>query len=154
MPEEKSKPEGKKLRRPIDDVRDELLKDPDVKEQARLLQIPVEQYVEKILDYASHPEKPPAIMIVPDEALKKEDPSIPTVAEVENHLQKMVNGEIPIIPGQAQDGFSQGPTPAQYQRTLGAEESLPYKVPPKSDAASKELSQELELQRPKPKFKP
>ncbi|WP_395844168.1 hypothetical protein [Cystobacter fuscus] len=154
MSEEKSKPEGKKLRRPIDDVRDELLKDPDVKEQASLLKIPVEQYVEKILDYASHPEKPPAIMIVPDEALKKEDPSIPTVAEVENHLQKMVKGEIPIIPGQTQDGFSKGPTPSQYGRTLGAEESVPYKVPPKSDAASKELSQELELQRPKPKFKP
>ncbi|WP_395854112.1 hypothetical protein [Cystobacter fuscus] len=154
MPEEKSKPEGKKLRRPIDDVRDELLKDPDVKEQARLLQIPVEQYVEKILDYASHPEKPPAIMIVPDEALKKEDPSIPTVAEVETHLQRMVNGDIPIIPGQATDGFNKGPTPAQYQRTLGGEDSVPYKVPPKSDAASKELSQELELQRPKPKFKP
>ncbi|EPX60163.1 hypothetical protein D187_002249 [Cystobacter fuscus DSM 2262] len=154
MSEEKSKPEGKKLRRPIDDVRDELLKDPDVKEQARLLQIPVEQYVEKILDYASHPEKPPAIMIVPDEALKKEDPSIPTVAEVETHLQRMVNGEIPIIPGQSQDGFSKGPTPAQYQRTLGGEDSVPYKVPPKTDASSKELSQELELQRPKPKFKP
>ena len=154
MSEEKSKPEGKKLRRPIDDGRDELLKDPDVKEQARLLQIPVEQYVEKILDYASHPEKPPAIMIVPDEALKKEDPSIPTVAEVETHLQRMVNGEIPIIPGQSQDGFSKGPTPAQYQRTLGGEDSVPYKVPPKTDASSKELSQELELQRPKPKFKP
>jgi hypothetical protein len=66
----------------------------------------------------------------------------------------MVKGEIPIIPGQAQDGFSQGPTPSQYQRTLGAEESLPYKVPAKTDDASKELSQELELQRPKPKFKP
>jgi hypothetical protein len=154
MSEEKSKAEGKKLRRPVDDVREELLKDPDVKEQARLLQIPVEQYVEKILDYASHPEKPPAIMIVPDEALKKEDPGIPTVTEVETHLQKMVNGEIPIVPGQATDGFSKGPTPSQYQRTLGAEESIPYKVPPKTDAASKELSQELELQRPKPKFKP
>ncbi|OJH36127.1 hypothetical protein [Cystobacter ferrugineus] len=154
MSDEKSKAEGKKLRRPIDDVREELLKDADVKEQARLLQIPVEQYVEKILDYASHPEKPPAIMIVPDEALKKEDPSIPTVTEVENHLQKLAKGEIPIVPGQAQDGFTKGPTPAQYQRTLGSEESIPYKVPPKSDAASKELSQELELQRPKPKFKP
>lgn len=154
MSEDKSKAEGKKLRRPIDDVRDELLKDADVKEQARLLKIPVEQYVEKILDYASHPEKPPAIMIVPDEALKKEDPSIPTVAEVENHLQKMVKGELSIIPGQTQDGFSKGPTPSQYQRTLGAEESIPYKVPAKTDAASKELSQELELQRPKPRFKP
>ena len=69
-------------------------------------------------------------------------------------LQRMVKGEIPIIPGQATDGFNKGPTPAQYQRTLGGEDSVPYKVPPKSDAASKELSQELELQRPKPKFKP
>jgi hypothetical protein len=154
MSEEKSNAEGKKLRRPVDDVREELMKDADVKEQARLLKIPVEQYVEKILDYAVHPEKPPAIMIVPDEALKKEDPSIPTVAEVENHLQKLVKGEIPIIPGKAQDGFSKGPTPSQYQRTLGAEESIPYKVPPTSGSTSEELSQELELQRPKPKFKP
>ena len=154
MSEEKSKAEGKKLRRPVDDVREELMKDADVKEQARLLKIPVEQYVEKILDYAVHPEKPPAIMIVPDEALKKEDPSIPTVTEVENHLQKLVKGEIPIIPGQAQDGFSKGPTPSQYQKTLGAEESIPYKVPNSAGSTAEELSQELELQRPKPKFKP
>lgn len=147
MSEEK-KPE-KKLRRPVDEVRNELLNDPDVKEQARLLQLPVEQYVDKILDYATHPEKPPAIMIVPDEHLKKEDPSIPTVAEVETHLQRMVNGEIPIVPGMTTDGFSKGPTPAQYGRALGAEDSVKYKQHDKSES-----SQEMEASIPKPKFKP
>ncbi|MET0406413.1 MAG: hypothetical protein ABW123_28595 [Cystobacter sp.] len=149
MSEEKSNAEGKKLRRPVDEVRNELLNDSDVKEQAKLLKIPVEEYVDKILDYAVNPSKPPAIMVVPDEALKKQDPKAPTLAEVDNHLQRMVSGEIAIIPGQAQDGFNKGPSPAQYQRALGAEESVPYKVP-----NNKNVDPDLQVNRPKPKLKP
>jgi hypothetical protein len=147
MSEEKSSAEGKKLRRPVDEVRDELLNDADVKQQAKLLKIPVEEYVDKILDYAVNPSKPPAIMAVPDEALKKQDPKAPTVAEVDTHLQRLVSGEIAVVPGQSSDGFNKGPSPSQYQRTLGAEESVPYKVPPKN------ASPELKVDRPKPKVK-
>lgn len=114
-----STPDGKKLRRPVEVVRAELLADKDVKEQARLLQLPVEAYVEKILDYALHPQKPPQIQIVPDEALKAQDPSIPTVAEIQTHLEKVISGEIVISPAQMRDGFSDDRTRERYESALG-----------------------------------
>jgi hypothetical protein len=119
MSEGTPKPEGKKLKRPVEEVRKELLADPDVKEQARLLQLPVEQYVEKILDYAIHPEKPPQIQIVPDEALKAQDPSIPTVEEIQTHLEKIVSGEISISPAHMPDGYSKDRTHQKYPSALG-----------------------------------
>jgi len=115
--------DGKKLRRPVEEVRAELLANPDVKEQAKLLQIPVADYVEKILDYAQHPQKPAQIAIVPDENLKEYDPSIPTVAEMKGYLEKVVSGEIVISPAHLPDGFNPGNDAPKYQAALGTQDS-------------------------------
>ena len=123
MTDANSPAEGKKLRRPVEEVRAELLADADVIEQARLLQLPVEQYVEKILDYAVHPEKPPAILIVPDEALKQQDPSAPTVAEIEDYLKKVVSGEVTVSPAHQRDGFNTDEK-SDYGSALGSAEAL------------------------------
>jgi len=124
MSDANSPAEGKKLRRPVEEVRAELLADADVKEQARLLQLPVEKYVEKILDYAVHPEKPPAIMIVPDAALKQQDPTAPTVAEIEDYLKKVVSGEVVVDPAHQADGFNAGEKSERYGAALGSADSL------------------------------
>lgn len=116
--------DGRKLRRPVEEVRAELLASPDVKEQAKLLQIPVADYVEKILDYALHPQKPAQIAIVPDENLKQYDPSIPTVAEMKGYLEKVVSGEIVISPAHLPDGFTPPNDAQKYQAALGTQESL------------------------------
>jgi hypothetical protein len=131
---------AKKLSRPIAQVRAELLADPDVREQARLLKLPVADYVEKILDYATHPTKPPQVQVLPDEALKARDPSIPTVQEIHTHLEKIVNGEIVISPAHQKDGYNKHDgksdryasmvgAKAEQKKEVVAEEDKPYEVP-------------------------
>ncbi len=114
-------PPAKKLRRPVEEVRAELLADADVKEQARLLKLPVEAYVEKILDYALNPEKPPQIQIVPDEELKAQDPNVPTVSEIQDHLQGIMDGRIVISRAHQRDGFNDRDDDARYKVALGSD---------------------------------
>lgn len=92
-------------KRTVEEVRAILLADPDVREQARILQIPVADYVEKIIHYAQNPNKPPQVQIVPDEVLKKQDPTIPTTGEIKTYLEKVVSGEISVSPAHKKDGF-------------------------------------------------
>ena len=114
-----------KLKRPEAEMRAEMMANPDVQEQARLLKMPLEQFVEKMLDYAKHPSKPPQLIITPDEELKKQDPRIPTVGELEAHLEKLKSGEISISPAHRRDGFSNTEkAPADYEVALGSAESL------------------------------
>ncbi len=114
-------PEPKKLKKPVEVLRAELLVDKDVKEQARLLKIDVEAYVEKILDYATHQDKPPQLVITPDEQLKARDPNIPTVEELQTHLQKIVDGEIMISRAQQRDGFNKEDADARYKAALASD---------------------------------
>jgi hypothetical protein len=113
-------PAPSRLKRPVEVVRAELLADEDVKKQAEMLKLPVEAYVEKILDYAIHPDKPPQLQIVPDEELKARDPKIATVEEIQTHLQKIIDGEIVISPAHQRDGFSSDKSHEQrYSAALG-----------------------------------
>lgn len=114
-------PAPRKLKKPVEEVRAELLADKDVKEQARLLKIDVAAYVEKILDYALHPEKPPQLVITPDEELKARDPSVPTVDEIGNHLQKIINGEVMVSRAQQLDGFNKEDADARYKVALASD---------------------------------
>lgn len=114
-------PEPKKLKKPVEEVRAELLADKDVQEQAQLLKIDVKAYVEKILDYALNPEKPPQLIITPDEELKAQDPNIPTVEELQTHLQKIVDGEIMISRAQQRDGFNPEDADARYKAALASD---------------------------------
>ncbi|WAM23537.1 MULTISPECIES: hypothetical protein [Myxococcus] len=114
-------PPVKKLKRPVEEVRAELLADADVKEQARLLKVPVEEYVEKIIDYALNPEKPPQIEIVPDEELKAKDPNVPTIEELQGHLQDIVDGRVVISRAHQRDGFSDQDADARYKSALASD---------------------------------
>jgi hypothetical protein len=114
-------PEPKKLKKPVEELRAELLADKDVQEQAQLMKIDVEKYVEKILDYAQNPEKPAQLVITPDEELKARDPNIPTVEELQTHLQKIVDGEIMISRAQQRDGFNKEDADARYKAALASD---------------------------------
>ncbi|RKH04246.1 hypothetical protein D7V97_25615 [Corallococcus sp. CA053C] len=129
-------PAPSRLKRPVEVVRAELLADADVKQQAEMLKLPIEQYVEKILDYAIHPDKPPQLVITPDEELKARDPKIATVEEIQTHLQKIIDGEIVISPAQQRDGFSSDKSHEQrYSAALGASPKPGQPVAPKPGAA-------------------
>ncbi|AKQ65432.1 hypothetical protein A176_002344 [Myxococcus hansupus] len=129
-------PPAKKLRRPVEEVRAELLADADVKEQARLLKVPLADYVEKIIDYALNPEKPPQIQIVPDEELKAKDPNVPTIAEVEAHLQGIIDGDVVISRAHQRDGFSDSDSDARYKAALGSD-TAPTGAPEKRQGPDK-----------------
>ncbi|QRK12414.1 hypothetical protein JQX13_21750 [Archangium violaceum] len=60
---------GKKraLKRPIEEIRAELMKDPDTARIAKAVNMELPAYVEKVLDYLQHPEKKP-VFEVADEA--------------------------------------------------------------------------------------
>jgi hypothetical protein len=111
----------KKLKKPVEELRAELLANKEVIEQAKLLKIDLAAYVEKILDYAQNPEKPPQLVITPDEELKARDPNIPTVAELETHLQKIIDGEIMINRAQQRDGFNANDADARYKAALASD---------------------------------
>lgn len=115
-------PQPRKLKKPVEQIRAELMADPDVKEQARLLEIDVEAYVAKIIDYAQYPEKPPQLKITPDEELKARDPSVPTVEELQTYLQKVVNGEVTLNRAQQLDGFNQADPDARFKSALASDQ--------------------------------
>ncbi|NTX01775.1 MULTISPECIES: hypothetical protein [Myxococcus] len=117
-------PETRKLKRPVEEIRAELLVDADVKEQARLLQISVEAYVEKILDYAQHPQKQMPLQITLDGDLKAKDPKAATVAEIQDHLDKLISGEVIISRAQMRDGFSAGQGDDRYKAALASDAVL------------------------------
>lgn len=117
-------PEPKKLKRPVEEVRAELLADPDVREQAQLLHVPVEDYVAKILDYAQNPQKLMPLTITPDAELKARDPKAPTISEIQDRLDKIISGEVVISRAQMRDGFSAGQGDERYKSALASDEVL------------------------------
>ncbi|MBZ4414094.1 hypothetical protein K8640_38310 [Myxococcus sp. XM-1-1-1] len=117
-------PEPRKLKRPVEEIRAELLADADVKEQARMLQIPVEAYVEKIIGYKLHPEKPMPLEITLDHELKAKDPKAATVEEIQGHLDKLISGEVIISRAQQRDGFSSDKGDERYKAALASDAVL------------------------------
>jgi hypothetical protein len=116
-------PRVRQLPRPVEEIRAELMADPDVREQAKMLKVPVAQYVEKIIDYAIHPDKPAQLQIVPDEELKARDPNVPTVEELKTHLEKIASGEIVFSPAHQPDGFKDDRVRERYSVELGTSET-------------------------------
>jgi hypothetical protein len=116
-------PQPRKLKKPVEEIRAELMADPDVKEQARLLQVDLETYVAKIIDYAQYPDKPPQLQITPDEELKARDPSVPTVDELQTYLQKVVNGEVALNRAQQLDGFNKEDPDARFKAALASDQT-------------------------------
>ncbi len=114
-------PQPRKLKKPVEEIRAELMADPDVKEQARLLKIDVADYVAKIIDYAQHPEKPPQLTITPDEELKAKNPRTPTVEEIQGYLQDVIDGKVMLNRAQQRDGFEKDPD-ARFKSALASDQ--------------------------------
>lgn len=112
----------KKLKRPVEEVRAELMANEEVRKQAKILKLSLTAYVEKILDYAQNPEKPPQVYVVTDAELKARDPSIPSTMEIHDYLQAIARGEIVISPAHQRDGYAEDTAQQRYQAALGTSE--------------------------------
>jgi hypothetical protein len=100
----------KKLRKPVEQVRQELLADPTMTSMAKKLAMTTEAYVELVLDYAQHPEKTPTFNVLPDAEVKARGGS--TLQDVQEWFKKVARGEIRIGPKGYHDGFDP-PRPTQ-----------------------------------------
>ncbi|MCP3104148.1 hypothetical protein LZ198_35290 [Myxococcus sp. K15C18031901] len=86
------------LKRPIEVVRAELLKDPDTKKIADAVQLKLEEYVELVLKYAQDKDLEPQLTIVSDEDLRKNGVTPVTVDDAVDIVVKGVKGELPGSP--------------------------------------------------------
>lgn len=86
------------LKRPIEVVRAELLKDADTKRIAKAVGMELEAYVELVLQYAQDKDKEPVLQIVEDEELKANGFSAPSTEEVAKFLIQGAKGELGVNP--------------------------------------------------------
>ncbi len=87
---------AKKITRPIEEVRAELMKDKHTKEIAKTLGMKLEEYVELVLEYVKDPNKQPVVNTLPDEEVKKHGGA--TMADVKEWFEKVASGDVK-IPG-------------------------------------------------------
>jgi hypothetical protein len=120
--EKGNKPRG--LKRPVAEVRAELLASEETKHIAKTLGISLEEYVEKVLDYAQHPDKEPILTVVADEAaLKAAYPEVKTTAEIVAELEQYVIGKATFELGDGsldKDGFSNDRKQDKFNQATGA----------------------------------
>lgn len=61
----------KKINKPIPELRQELLADNDTQRIAKALKMPIEEYVELVLDYVQNPEKDPEVYVPSEDQLRE-----------------------------------------------------------------------------------
>ncbi len=105
-----------RLKRPVENVRAELLADPDTQRIARSVGMSLTAYVDLVLDYAQHPEKEPVLKVVSDEALRAAGYDPPTVQEVGEFFQGAARGELGL-----------GPPPSYHTGFEAAQDAPPDK---------------------------
>ncbi|MGC4114846.1 MAG: hypothetical protein QM765_09595 [Myxococcales bacterium] len=103
----------KKLKRPIEEVRAELMADPATQSIAQRLGMPLEEYVEKVIDYALHPEKKPEFNVLPDGEVRAQGGA--TTGEVKQWLEDVADGKVDIRPDREKDSFEET-LPTQRRR--------------------------------------
>lgn len=91
------------LKKPVEELRAELLADERTQRYAKKLNMPLEAYVEKVLYYATHPEEQPVFNVLPEDQVKAMGGA--TVGEVKSWLEKADRGEIALGPKGYTDGF-------------------------------------------------
>ena len=93
----------RKLKKPVDELRKDLLADSHTQNIAKTLGLTTEAYVEKVLHYATHPDEKPVFNILPDDQVKAAGGA--TVDEVKAWLEQVRSGKIQLGPKAYQDGF-------------------------------------------------
>ena len=92
------KPRPKKLGVPLDVARKQLMDDPDTQELADIFGVPLEEYVELVLDYAQNPDKEAQVTVLDEGELDEEDVDYPTVGDVLRWFQQVESGEVDVTP--------------------------------------------------------
>jgi hypothetical protein len=95
MSQENANKPKRGLKRPVEVVRAELLKDPETKRIAEAVSMKLEDYVELVLKYAQDKDKEPELAVVSDEDLRKNGFNPLSAEEAADILIKGMKGELP-----------------------------------------------------------
>lgn len=87
------KPSGKSLGMPLEIARKNLREDPNTHEIAKSLGVEVEDYINKVLDYALNPGKEPEVELLDDESIAGLGPDAPSVSDVTAWLEGVAAGQ-------------------------------------------------------------
>jgi hypothetical protein len=82
------------LTRPIEVVRAELMKDPEIAKIAKAAGMELAAFVEKALEYAQDKDKEPVFNVAEDDELKAAGFNVPSEEEVAKLLIKVAKGEL------------------------------------------------------------
>ena len=93
------------LETPVEEVRDELLNDPDTANIAKKLCMPLEEYVEQVLYYAQNPDIEPEFDLIPEEEVKSYGGS--TIEEVKQWFIDVQEGKIDLRLPHEKDAFEE-----------------------------------------------
>jgi DNA-directed RNA polymerase specialized sigma subunit len=81
----------KKINKPIPELRQELLADNDTQRIAKALKMPIEEYVELVLDYVQNPEKDPEVYVPSEDQLREMGVEPVSMEYVEEGLTKILD---------------------------------------------------------------
>ena len=85
---------------PLEVVRQQLMEDEDTIAIAKSFELPIEKYVEMVLQYAQDPDKEPELILLDDEVQQTHGEKLPSQHEVLDWLEKVASGEIELGPPQ------------------------------------------------------
>lgn len=143
--------EGKSLGMPIEIARRNLLEDPSIRTIAEELGVPLEVYVDKVLEYARHPEREPELAIIEDADAREMGVEVATEADVVGWFEGLADGSV-VLPDArkevaSRDGFTLDATEAERLRAEAQgrprRAPAPAPAPPPNPEAGAVLKQQL-----------
>ena len=89
-------PSGKKraLKKPIEEIRAELLKDPDTARIAKAVEMELPDYVEKVLRYLQYPEERPVFEVADEDDMRATGYEPMSEKDVHDVFASVVNGDL------------------------------------------------------------
>ncbi len=132
-------PPGQKrgLKRPIEVVRAELLKDHDTQRIAKAVGMELEAYVELVLQYAQDKDKEPMINVAPEAELRAAGYNPPSNEDVARLLVKVAKGEMGVNEEFEKSEFQAGTAPKGPSLTGGDGGQAPQGNPELMDQVKK-----------------
>lgn len=133
-----------KKRRPIEEVRAELMESQETKQIAEQLGLSLEDYVAKVLEYYQQPEKEPQVYVASEEQLRAAGFEPPSQKEAMEWLEKVQRGEIDLRPDHLKDGYKKAEKPKVAG--IGEDASGSHTSPPElrgSSALKDQVRQQL-----------
>jgi hypothetical protein len=98
----------KALKKPIEEIRAELMKDPDTARIAKAVSMELPAYVEKVIDYLQNPDKQPMLNLADEADMRATGYNPPGEKELHDLIQAAVNGDLDPANKYQKSGFDAG----------------------------------------------